>query len=70
MMPCPPQVDLVADYWESLDGEQRTPLPQVKPGFLRSLIPDEPPEEPESWEQILKDIEPVVLQGNTHWLAS
>jgi hypothetical protein len=60
-------VDLVADYWESLDGGQRKPMPDVQPGFLRSLIPEDPPEEPEKWEQILRDVEPIVLRGNTHW---
>lgn len=45
------------------------PLPDVKPGFLRELIPEEPPEEAEEWKQILKDVEPVVLRGNTHWLV-
>uniref|UniRef100_A0A1I8BZ92 Aromatic-L-amino-acid decarboxylase n=1 Tax=Meloidogyne hapla TaxID=6305 RepID=A0A1I8BZ92_MELHA len=61
-------IDLVADYWESLDTNKwEKPLPDVKPGFLQSLIPEEAPEEPESWQKIFADIEPVVLSGNTHW---
>ncbi|KAF7640132.1 hypothetical protein Mgra_00000579 [Meloidogyne graminicola] len=61
-------IDLVADYWESLETNKwEKPLPDVKPGFLQSLIPEEAPEEPESWKQIFADIDPVVLKGNTHW---
>uniref|UniRef100_A0A915MS76 Aromatic-L-amino-acid decarboxylase n=1 Tax=Meloidogyne javanica TaxID=6303 RepID=A0A915MS76_MELJA len=61
-------IDIVADYWESLDTNKwEKPLPDIKPGFLQSLIPEEAPEEPESWQQIFADIEPVVLNGNTHW---
>lgn len=30
-------------------------------------MPEAPPTEIENWEDIFKDIEPVVLAGNTHW---
>ena len=61
-------IDLVADYWESLDTDKwEKPLPDVKPGFLQSLVPEEAPKDPESWQKIFADIEPVVLRGNTHW---
>ncbi|VDO55058.1 unnamed protein product [Brugia timori] len=30
-------IDFIADYWESL--RKRTPLPDVKPGFMNKLVP-------------------------------
>lgn len=58
-------IDLVAKYWNTL--RKRTPLPDVKPGFMRHLVSQEPPIIGESWEKIFNDIEKVVIDGNTHW---
>ena len=45
----------------------RRVLSDVKPGYLRPLIPDAAPETPESWEDVMKDIERVIMPGVTHW---
>ena len=45
----------------------RPVLPTVKPGYLRPLIPDEAPEDPENWENVMNDIERVIMPGVTHW---
>ncbi|XP_077382933.1 aromatic-L-amino-acid decarboxylase isoform X3 [Festucalex cinctus] len=58
-------VDFVADYLENL--EQRPVYPDVKPGYLQSLIPTEAPLEPENYEEIMKDVERVIMPGITHW---
>ncbi|KAK6043416.1 pyridoxal-dependent decarboxylase domain protein [Cooperia oncophora] len=58
-------VDFVSDMWENL--RQRQPLPDVKPGYIKDVVPFHPPSEPEEWETIFKDLEPVVMQGNTFW---
>ncbi|CAB3401576.1 unnamed protein product [Caenorhabditis bovis] len=58
-------VDFVANYWETL--RDRTPLPDVKPGFLTSLVSDRAPDTPEDWSAIFDDIENVVVNGATHW---
>lgn len=58
-------VDYVADYLENI--EKRHVYPDVEPGYLRSLIPTEAPEEPESYEDIMKDVERVIMPGVTHW---
>ena len=42
-------------------------MPTVKPGYLRPLIPDEAPEDPENWENVMNDIERVIMPGVTHW---
>ncbi|OUC41064.1 pyridoxal-dependent decarboxylase domain protein [Trichinella nativa] len=56
-------IDFVADYWINLPS--RTPMSDVKPGYLRSLLPEEAPMDPDSWENIFSDIETVILQGNS-----
>ncbi|RXN05959.1 aromatic-L-amino-acid decarboxylase-like protein [Labeo rohita] len=58
-------VDYVADYLENI--EKRQVYPDVEPGYLRSLIPEEAPEEAESYEDVVKDIERVIMPGVTHW---
>ena len=45
----------------------RSVLPKVKPGYLRPLIPDEAPEDPEKWQNIMNDLERVIMPGVTHW---
>nr|XP_061789328.1 aromatic-L-amino-acid decarboxylase-like isoform X2 [Nerophis lumbriciformis] len=54
-------VDFVADYLENL--EQRPVYPDVEPGYLRSLIPTEAPLEPETYDDIMKDVERVIMPG-------
>ncbi|KAM9309277.1 aromatic-L-amino-acid decarboxylase [Pholidichthys leucotaenia] len=58
-------VDYVADYLEKI--EERPVYPDLEPGYLRSLIPTEAPQEPESYEDIIKDVERVIMPGITHW---
>ncbi|XP_061445195.1 aromatic-L-amino-acid decarboxylase isoform X3 [Rhineura floridana] len=58
-------VDYVADYLEKI--EKRQVYPDVEPGYLRPLIPDSAPEEPERFEDILKDVENIIMPGVTHW---
>ncbi|XP_061772214.1 aromatic-L-amino-acid decarboxylase isoform X2 [Nerophis ophidion] len=58
-------VDFVADYMENL--EERHVYPDVEPGYLHTLIPTEAPVEPESYEDIIKDVERVIMPGITHW---
>jgi aromatic-L-amino-acid/L-tryptophan decarboxylase len=58
-------VDWVADY---LSDPGRYPvLSRSKPGEIRRLLPDQPPEEGEPMEAILSDLEAVILPGITHW---
>ncbi|XP_010783331.1 aromatic-L-amino-acid decarboxylase-like, partial [Notothenia coriiceps] len=58
-------VDYVADYLENV--EQRPVYPDVEPGYLRSLIPAEAPLEPETYDDIMTDVERVIMPGITHW---
>ncbi|XP_014346252.1 aromatic-L-amino-acid decarboxylase isoform X1 [Latimeria chalumnae] len=58
-------VDYIANYLENID--QRQVYPDVEPGYLRPLIPASAPEEPETFEEIIKDVERVIMPGVTHW---
>ncbi|KAM8826104.1 aromatic-L-amino-acid decarboxylase isoform 1-T1 [Synchiropus picturatus] len=58
-------VDYVADYWKTI--EERPVYPDVEPGYLRPLIPTEAPQQPETFEDVMKDVERVIMPGITHW---
>jgi aromatic-L-amino-acid decarboxylase len=42
-------------------------LADVKPGEIRSRLPAEPPEEPEPFADVLRDLDEILLPGVTHW---
>ena len=54
-------VEYIADYLENI--RERRVFPDVKPGYMRDLMPDEAPENPEPWQNIFNDIERVVMPG-------
>uniref|UniRef100_A0A1I8IMY2 Aromatic-L-amino-acid decarboxylase n=1 Tax=Macrostomum lignano TaxID=282301 RepID=A0A1I8IMY2_9PLAT len=54
-------VDFIADYFASF--RQRQVVPDVRPGYLRPLIPAEPPQAGEPFENVMADLERVVLSG-------
>ncbi|KAK0133740.1 Aromatic-L-amino-acid decarboxylase [Merluccius polli] len=58
-------VDFVADYLENI--EHRQVYPDVEPGYLRPMIPSEAPLEPESYEDVLRDVDRVIMPGIAHW---
>ena len=42
-------------------------LAQVSPGDVRSKLPQSPPDEPEPFQAILRDLDEVLVPGMTHW---
>lgn len=58
-------IDYVADYLENI--RDRPVVPDVKPGYLRPLVPSEAPEDPDQWKDVMADLERVVMPGVTHW---
>jgi aromatic-L-amino-acid decarboxylase len=58
-------LEWAARYLERV--EELPVVAQVKPGEIRSRLPDSPPEEPESFASVLKDLEDILLPGVTHW---
>ena len=58
-------VDWIADYHSRI--ESFPVMSRVQPGEIRSKLPPGAPEQGESFDQILGDIERVILPGITHW---
>lgn len=54
-------VDYIADYLENIS--KRRVVPSIEPGYLRNCLPKEAPKKPESFEQVLKDIEQYIMPG-------
>ena len=40
---------------------------QIQPGEVRARLPEAPPEQPESFEAMLRDLDELILPGLTHW---
>ena len=58
-------IDWIANYLDTV--EDKPVSSQVKPGAIRSMIPDHAPEEPEEFASIMADLDRVVMPGITHW---
>jgi aromatic-L-amino-acid/L-tryptophan decarboxylase len=58
-------LDWAARY---LDGVAELPvLPRVEPGDIRARLPVAPPEQPESFADVLRDLDEIIVPGLTHW---
>lgn len=60
-------VDLIADYHDNIRDYKV--IPDVQPGYLEKLLPNEAPNEPESWESVIEDFQKAILPGTTTWLS-
>ena len=58
-------VDWIASYFEH--SERYPVLSRVKPGDIRSALPERAPEQGESFDAIFADFERVIVPGITHW---
>ena len=58
-------VDWLADYMDQV--ESYPVVSPVKPGEIKSQIPESPPVEEEPMETILADFRDLILPGMTHW---
>ena len=58
-------VDWIADYLGGLDD--RPVREPARPGDVRAKLPDLAPEQPESFQAVLADLDRVVVPGLTHW---
>lgn len=58
-------IDWIADYREHVSD-----LPvrsRAEPGTIRDQFPATPPSQPESFEEIFKDLDLIILPGLSHW---
>lgn len=60
-------VDYIINYYKTLDSNNIPVQSQVQPGYLRKLLPESPPEFPESFQSIMDDINEKISPGITHW---
>ncbi|HEY6186956.1 MAG TPA: aminotransferase class I/II-fold pyridoxal phosphate-dependent enzyme [Pyrinomonadaceae bacterium] len=58
-------IDWIGRYLAHI--EERPVLAQVEPGWLRSKLPQSPPEKGEAMEAILADVDGLVVPALTHW---
>ncbi len=51
-----------------LEGVRELPvLSQVEPGQIKAALPASPPERPEPFSAVLRDLDELLLPGITHW---
>jgi aromatic-L-amino-acid decarboxylase len=58
-------IDWVADYFENI--EQLPVLAQIEPGELKAQLPPSPPEQGESMDRIVADLDKLIVPALTHW---
>jgi aromatic-L-amino-acid decarboxylase len=58
-------VDWIADYRAGV--HERPVMSQAAPGQVKASLPLHPPEDPEPFEAILRDLDAVVAPGLSHW---
>ncbi len=58
-------LDWVARYLETIS--ERPVLSQVEPGAIKAALPAAPPDKPEPFSAVLRDLDEVLMPGLTHW---
>ncbi|MGA0878213.1 MAG: pyridoxal-dependent decarboxylase [Ilumatobacteraceae bacterium] len=58
-------IGLIADYIESI--EARPVSGSIQPGDIRSQLPEHPPRHPESFADVRRDLDDIIIPGLTHW---
>ncbi len=59
-------LEWAAAYLDSV-RERRPVLAAVDPGAVRAALPPSPPEAPEPFAAVLRDVDEVLMPGITHW---
>jgi aromatic-L-amino-acid decarboxylase len=60
-------VDWIADYRERVARGEFPVMARTTPGGLRAALPAEPPQDPEDFAAIRRDLETLILPACTHW---
>ncbi|HIC74862.1 MAG TPA: aminotransferase class V-fold PLP-dependent enzyme, partial [Candidatus Marinimicrobia bacterium] len=58
-------IDWIADYYEKVG--KFPVMSQAAPGEVRSKLPPHPPVKGESFKDVMKDVEDIILPGISHW---
>lgn len=54
-------VDYIVDYLDTIS--ERRVTPNIEPGYLRDLLPQEAPQKSEDWSNIMEDFEKKIMPG-------
>jgi aromatic-L-amino-acid/L-tryptophan decarboxylase len=57
--------DWIVDFRQNI--ESLRVAPNDKPGAIRAALPAQPPEEGESFEKVLSDVNRLIVPGMVHW---
>jgi aromatic-L-amino-acid decarboxylase len=60
-------IDWVADYRERVARGEFPVMARIAPGDLRAALPTEPPQSPEDFTAIRRDLDALILPACTHW---
>ena len=60
-------VDWIADYRERVVRGEFPVMARTRPGSLRAALPTEPPQSPEDFSAIRRDLDALILPACTHW---
>src|SRR5438874_7370040 len=58
-------IDWIADYRANV--EARPVMARTAPGEVKAQLPSTPPDGPEGFDAIFRDLEQIILPGLTHW---
>ncbi len=58
-------VDWIADYRR--DVAKYPVMATTKPGDVRRALPEQPPDQPEAFADIMRDLDRVIVPGISHW---
>lgn len=58
-------IDWSTNYFENI--EKYPVLPKIRPGDIKSKLPNDPPKIGEQFDQIISDLDEIILPGITHW---
>src|SRR6266699_2344056 len=58
-------VDWIADYRGKVS--ELPVMACTAPGDVKDRLPSDPPESPESFDQIFRDLDEIILPGLSHW---
>ncbi len=58
-------IDRIADYRETLAG--RPVMARAEPGEIKGQLPASPPDRPEGFDAIFRDLDAIILPGLSHW---
>ena len=58
-------IDWIAEYQEHV--ADYPVLAQVQPGEVRAKLPPHPPQQGESFDAMLRDVNEIIMPGVTHW---